>query len=139
MSWLFNGQEFTSDDIADFVSFVYIITCIPTGRKYIGKKRFEFMRSKKRKDSKRRIRTYKESDWKEYYGSSSEVAKDIVKYGKEGFKREIIRLCKTKSEASYWELYEQMVNHVLLNEAEYYNNFVGTKIHRSHVNGKIER
>ena len=46
--WLYNDQEFTEDMIGDNVGFVYLITNLQNGRKYIGKKTFWF----KRKDKK---------------------------------------------------------------------------------------
>ena len=48
------------------------------------------------------------------------------------FKREILHLCKSKSEMSYLELKEQMDREVLLND-EYYNGIIQVKIHRAHV------
>jgi hypothetical protein len=34
---------------------------------------------------------------------------------------------------SYWELWHQMVNHVLFKPEKYYNAYVGARIHRKHV------
>ena len=36
-AWTFKGTTFTSDDINDFFGFVYCITNLQTGRKYIGR------------------------------------------------------------------------------------------------------
>ncbi|HYT44988.1 MAG TPA: hypothetical protein VEP90_21855 [Methylomirabilota bacterium] len=136
MTWLFCGSEFTPDQIEDNVAFVYMIVNQVTEKKYIGKKRFEFTRSKKVKDKKRRVREVKSSDWEDYYGSSPEVAKDIVKYGKEKFTRIILKLCKTKGLASYYELKEQIDRGVLFQPAEYYNSYIGARIHRNHLKEK---
>ena len=38
--WTYNGEEFTSDMIEDYVGFVYIVTMKNTGKKYLGKKLF---------------------------------------------------------------------------------------------------
>jgi hypothetical protein len=79
----------------------------------------------------------KKSDWEDYYGSSKELAKDIASLGKEHFKREILRFCETPAVATYYELKAQMEADVLLNPALYYNNYVGARIHRKHVLGKV--
>jgi len=131
--WLLNNEPVTPDAVEGYKSFVYVITNLANGKKYVGKKRLMFIRRKKIKDSKRRKTFVKPSDWEDYYGSSEALAKDIVKYGKENFQREILRLCKSNAEASYWELWEQMSRHVLYNPIEYYNNYCGARIHRNHV------
>ena len=84
------------------------------------------------KTRKRRVRTRVESDWRDYYGSSKEVQLLVEENGADNYKREIIQLCKTKGECSYWEMYHQLINHVLLKD-EYYNEFVGGKIHSKHL------
>ena len=131
--WIYEDTEFNPTDefLEEYQGFVYCLTEISTGKKYIGKK--FFWKPKilpKTKTRKRRVRTRVQSDWRDYYGSSEQV-KTLVEGGQE-FHREVLRLCKTKGECSYWELYEQMVNHVLLKE-EYYNEFVGAKIHAKHL------
>ena len=133
MEWIYQEKPVDPSILDNYVGFVYNITNVLTGRQYIGKKRLKFVRSKKIKTKKRKIKVTKESDWKTYYGSSNELLLDIEKYGKDQFKREITRFCKSKGECNYWELYYQMVNHVLLNPADYYNNYVGARIHRKHV------
>jgi hypothetical protein len=136
MVWLFQGREVTPEDLAGYKSFVYVITNTVNGKQYIGKKKLFFTRSKRLKNSKRRIREVKDSDWEDYYGSSDTVAKDIVCFGKEAFRREILHLCESPAKASYYEIKEQLLRDVLLKPVEFYNSFVGCKIHRSHVLGK---
>lgn len=131
--WLYNGQPVQPDDLEGFKAFVYIVTNEDNGRKYVGKKRLYFTRRKPIKGSTRKRKEVKESDWQEYYGSSSEVAKDIARLGKDSFRREILRFCISHAEASYWELYEQLTREVLFKPGEYYNNYVGARIHRNHV------
>lgn len=46
------------------------------------------------------------SDYKtdsHYYGSGSVIQKAIKKYGKENFKKEIVKLCKSKQDLDNWE------------------------------------
>lgn len=129
--WLYNEIEFTSEMIDDNVAFTYLITNLSTNKKYIGKKLFTSSKSYQKNNKKKKKRV--ESNWKSYYGSSEDLKNDVAKYGKENFKREILRLCKSKSEANYYELREQMVQDVLL-KPDYYNSFVGTRINKKHLN-----
>ena len=50
--WLYQGTNFTSDDINDFFGFVYCITNNKNGRKYIGRKYFWKFRTPKGKKRK---------------------------------------------------------------------------------------
>ena len=71
--WYYKEKEF-NETPEDFQGFVYMITDINTGKKYIGKK--NFWKPKilpKTKTRKRRVRTRTESDWRTYFGSSEEV------------------------------------------------------------------
>jgi hypothetical protein len=132
--WYMNNIEFTEapDDIE---GFVYVITDRRNDKKYVGKKKFWSVTRKpplKGKTRKRVVR--KESDWMKYYGSSELVNQLLVEHGEDNFHREIIHLCKTKGEMSYLEAKEQFDRNVLLND-EYYNEFIGCKIHSKHVTG----
>ena len=103
MSWSYKGQPLTEIPEGGYIGFVYIIECIPTGQKYIGKKIFHSTSRKPVKGSTRRKKTVKESDWKNYYGSSELMRSLILTFGKDQFIRTIVRLCKSKSEESYYE------------------------------------
>ena len=131
--WTYQEALFTSDMINDYYGFVYEITDTDNQKKYIGKK---FFWNKKRlpplKGRKNKRNKLVESDWKEYYGSSEAVKQLVEESGKERFKREIIKLCKSKGECSYWEAKLQFNYDVLLKD-EYYNEFIGVKIHSAHV------
>ena len=132
--WYMNDIEFT-DAPDDIEGFVYVITDTRNDKKYVGKKRFWSVTRKpplKGKKRKRVIR--KESDWMKYYGSSDLVNQLLVEHGEDNFHREIIHLCKTKGEMSYLEAKEQFNRDVLLND-DYYNEFIGCKIHSKHVSG----
>jgi hypothetical protein len=131
--WLYNGEEFTSEMIKDYVGFVYIITDKSNNKKYVGKKTLVSKRKLPPLKGKTRRRTkIVESDWQKYYGSSEEVNLLVEELGPDNFHREILHLCKTKGEMSYLELKEQMDREVLLND-DYYNGIIQVKIHRSHV------
>lgn len=131
--WLYEGREFTSEDIGDSAGFVYEITDLSNGKKYIGKKNFWQKRMlPPLKGKKRRRKKITESNWKEYYGSSDLVNTLLEEKGPENFKREILKTCKTKGDMSYWELKYQVDFEVLFKE-EYYNEFIGAKIHSKHL------
>lgn len=131
--WIYEGKEFTSDMIEDNFGFVYEITDLDNDKKYIGKKWFWSTRKRPPLKGKTRKRTVKnESDWQNYFGSSDEVKALVEEKGPERFKREILRLCKTKGECTYWEAKLQFEHDVLLKD-EYYNEFIGCRIHSRHV------
>lgn len=132
--WYYKNKEF-SETPDEFQGFVYIVTEVTTGKKYVGKKNFWKPKILPvTKTRKRRVRTRVESDWRDYFGSSEEVKLLVEKYGESSFKREIIRLCKTKGEMTYFEMKEQFDRSVLLDD-EYYNQFIGGKIHSRHLKG----
>lgn len=130
--WYYNDKVFETTP-EEYQGFVYVITELDTGKKYIGKKNFWKPKTlpitKKRK---RRVRTRTESDWKTYYGSSDEVRRLVESRGLENFNRKILKLCKTKGDMSYYEAKFQFDNDVLFND-DYYNNFIGCRIHAKHL------
>lgn len=135
--WYYQGKPFElpEEQLKDYQGFVYQITEIDTGKKYIGKKFFWKPKILPiTKTRKRRKRTVVESDWKCYYGSSKEV-QILVEQNPANFHREILKLCATKGLCSYYEAKLQFENDVLLRD-DYYNEFIGCKIHSKHVKGK---
>ena len=130
--WYYNNEQFDSTP-EEFQGFVYLITEIDTNKKYIGKKNFWKPKTLPiTKTRKRRVRTRVESDWREYAGSSEKVTTLVESRGLDKFKREILRLCKTKGEMSYYEAKLQFEHDVLLSD-EYFNEFIGCKIHSRHI------
>jgi len=134
--WIYKGSTFTSDDIGDFFGFVYCITNLQTGKKYIGRKYFTSRR--KPRGGKRKVTS--ESDWKRYYGSSKELKQDINKFGRSLFKREIISLHKTLGKVNYEETKQLFLNNVLTEAlddgtAAYYNsNILGRYMKKNYGN-----
>lgn len=132
--WIYDHKEFLIENRGDAIGFVYEITDKENNMSYIGKKGFFSTRKlQPLKGQKRKRKVVKESDWMDYYGSSEEVKLLVEQSGRERFERKILRLCATKGEMSYWELWHQMVNHVLFKPEKYYNAYVGARIHRKHV------
>tara|TARA_B100000212_G_scaffold55397_1_gene36644 strand:+ start:169 stop:597 length:429 start_codon:yes stop_codon:yes gene_type:complete len=133
--WVYNDKEF-NETPDEFQGFVYMVTEKDTGKKYIGKKFFWKPKILPiTKTRKRRVRTRAESDWREYYGSNKEVQSLVESKGKDNYKREILRLCRTKGECSYYEAKLQFQYDVLLSD-EFYNEFIGCKIHAKHIRDK---
>jgi hypothetical protein len=131
--WLYQGEEFTSDKIGDYVGFVYCLTDTENGKKYIGKKRFTRKITRPPlKGKKRKRRSVAESDWQTYYGSSPETKALVEEFGGERFKREILHLCPSLGEMSYGEIYYQ-IKHKVLFDDNYYNKFIGCRLHANHL------
>ena len=131
MTWYFEENEFSSP--GEYQGFVYRITELDTGKMYIGKKNFWKPKILPiTKTRKRRKRTIVESDWQKYYGSNNRVKDLLESKGEKAFKREILHLCKTKGEMSYMEAKLQFTFDGLLSD-QYYNEFIGCKIHANHV------
>ena len=135
MTWYFHntGEEFTEDSIDGHFGFVYCITHTQSGRKYIGKKFFTKSKTTQVKGKKKRTRV--SSDWMTYWGSNLLLQEEVKMNGEDQYVREILHLCKTKSELSYWETWEIFSRHALLNES-YYNQWVACKITKKHLTTK---
>lgn len=143
--WQYNSLPFT-EPTEELVGFVYIITNNVTGRQYIGKKNFWSTKTSQKTvvikstglKKKKKIRTKIPSDWQSYYGSNDELKKDVAELGAENFTREIIRLCTSKGEISYYEARHQFMNDVILHPDKFYNMWVFVRTHQTHVKHLIE-
>ena len=138
MSWTY--QNSIIEELPEScVAFVYLITNTITGRKYIGKKLAKFSKTsvktvklKNGTTKKKKIRSKIDSDWKEYYGSSEELSRDVATLGADKFTREILYYCKSKAESSYVEAREQFARKVL-ETTDYYNGHIQVRVHKSHI------
>lgn len=128
--WTLDGKIIDTEDIEQYYGFVYRITNLTNNKKYIGKKFFYASKTKQVKKKKKRYKA--ESDWKTYYGSNDALNQDVLTLGKQNFKREILRLCKTKGTCNYYEAREQFVLDVL-KDSDYYNLWIQVKVHKSHI------
>jgi len=135
--WYYEDKEF-NETPEQYHGFVYMITELETGKKYIGKKFFWKPKTLPvTKTRKRRVKTRVESDWRSYWGSSRELQETVENNGKDKYRRDILRLCETKGECSYYEAKLQFEYDVLLRD-DFYNEFIGCKIHSKHL-GKIKQ
>jgi hypothetical protein len=140
--WTFNNI-IVEELPEDCVGFVYLITNRANSRMYIGKKLAKFAKTtyktvtlKNGTKKKKKIRSKVDSDWRDYYGSSDELNKDVVKFGKDNFLREILFYCKSKAECSYIEAREQFSRKVLESE-QYYNGQISVRLHKTHILKKL--
>jgi len=111
--------------------YVYQITHLPTGKKYIGKKSLIY--NQKKKIGKRELALWegkgrppvykivqKESDWKTYYGSHHFIKEEIKKGNQADFKREILQPAYSKKEINF--LLKKLFFFFKLIESEEYLN-----------------
>ena len=133
MTWLYQGVDVEELDLTEYNSFVYCIEHNETGKKYFGKKRLRRkVRRKPLKGKKRSRISYKESDWRAYWGSNEVLQAEVIKQGPKAFTRTILRFCKTLSESSYYEAKEQFDNDVLFYPDKYYNEWISVRLRSSH-------
>lgn len=125
--WRYQNNEINSIDKFpnDSFGFVYRILNTNNNKIYIGKK-FLFHNSRKKINGKIK-KVKKESDWKTYCGSNKDLKNDI----KNGHvvEKEILQICKTCKQLTYYEMKHLFANSVLENQ-EYYNDNIGGKFFR---------
>lgn len=137
--WYYNEQVLTELP-EDKIGFVYLITNLTTGRRYIGKKLSKFSRVKYKMvtqkngiKKRKKIRSKIDSDWQTYWSSSPEVQADVKQLGENKFRREILYFADSKGQLSYLEAREQFHRRVLEEPNQWYNGIIQCRIHRSHV------
>jgi hypothetical protein len=123
--WLYKGKPI-SEAPEDLFGFVYLITNIISGKKYIGRKYFGTTRRVKVAGKKRRKIIRKDSNWREYTGSSKSLNKDIETLGKDKFKFEILIIGETKGQVNYLEENIHHRYHVSVKD-DFYNDCIGPR------------
>jgi len=121
--------------------FIYMVTHLPTKKKYIGKKVLYFERNVKlgkralealkeerkaagiggRVPAKKKV--VKESDWKTYYGSQEDIKKLARTSKPEDWTREILDFVPTKKLLTYYE-----IKHIFKNDALEDSDFLNDNI-----------
>lgn len=89
------------------IGFVYLTTNLVNGKVYVGKHEFNSV--------------------KDYIGSGTAFKNAVKKYGKENFRRKILRLCYTLHELRIWE-------HVYIVKYKSYVCSIGYNIAKGDVN-----
>ena len=144
-SWRYKDQLITeiSDMPEGTYGFIYRVIHLPTKKKYIGKKVLFFERNVKLgkreteqlKEERRsqgiggrvptKKKVIKESDWKDYYGSQTEI-KSLVRSSKpEDWTREILEFVPTKKLLTYYEIKHIFINNALEDPDFYNDNILG--------------
>jgi hypothetical protein len=136
MSWICKTHQI--EDITQFpentFGFVYMTTHKPTGKSYIGKK--VLFHNQKKKLGKKEIAALtgvvgrrpsyklvvKESDWKTYYGSQTQIKQILLEGKKDEFERTILKMCPDKKSMTYFEVKYQMLYQVLEKPDEFFND-----------------
>lgn len=134
MTWTYNNEPVTQELLDDHWGFVYVIRNKVSGRRYVGKKFFTKAGYKTVKGKRKKIRLA--SDWESYYGSNKVLLEDVEKLGADQFERYIIRLCKNKSECTYWETHFIFQFEALLSD-RWYNEWVACKVSKRNVMPKV--
>ena len=89
------------------IGYIYLTTCLVNGKIYVGKHEF--------------------NGQKNYIGSGTIFKRAVKKYGKENFKRKILRLCYSLHELRVWE-------HVYIVKHKSYIRSIGYNIAKGDVN-----
>lgn len=132
MTWLYDGKELEELPVG-CEAFVYLITNNTNGMKYVGKKLAKFKVTKAPlKGKKNKRRSTKESDWRDYWGSSDRLKEDVERLGEDKFTREILYFCPSRGIASYLEAREQFERRVLETD-EYYNGIINVRVGGSNI------
>ena len=127
MQWTYQGK-IVEEISEEYIGFVYLITNLTNNKKYIGKKLAKFKVTKKPlKGKKNKRRSTKESDWRDYWGSSDTLNADVENLGPQNFTREILYYCTSRGEMSYIEAKEQFDRRVLETD-EYYNGIINVRV-----------
>lgn len=130
-NWKFNGKDIVDEDVpSSGIGFIYIITQISTGKKYIGKKLLQFSKTKTIKGVKKKVKV--QSDWKNYWSSSPTLLEYMEEQGTDDFSREILVFCSSKGSLLYSE--ELALYHVgALESDDWINKNIRSKIYSSWV------
>lgn len=112
-----------------YFGFIYLITNLTTGKRYIGRKQFHRYRKSK---------IVGESDWATYTGSNRKLNADILELGMENFTFKLILHTQNRGIHRYAEVKEIIKNDAILskNKDKFYNGQVDAVRYRP--NDKLE-
>ena len=141
MNWKYKGKEVTSvRQLPENVKgFIYVLT-FSDGKQYIGRKSFFSTRKKKfgKKQlatiTDKRLKTYEtvvaESDWTNYNSSNKTIKEGLKEGTVEIESREIIKLCFTDKQMTYYETQALFCYGVLEHPENYYNDNILGKFYK---------
>lgn len=132
--WLYQNKQIQelTDMPENTFGFIYEVTHIPSGKKYIGRKQLisitrkllgkkELALQTDKRLSKKKTIT-KETDWKTYHGSHPEI-KQLIKGNKQlEFTREILMFVPTKKQLTYYENKFLFIKGVIEPDSNYMND-----------------
>lgn len=136
MNWLHEGKEVV--ELADFpegaFGFVYRVTNLINGKEYIGRKQIMSNRTlSPLKGTKKKRKVQKESDWKTYYGSHTEIKQLIKEGNQDKFRREIIQFAYSPKHLTYLETSYLFRCAVLEHPDLFYNDNILGKFFRKDI------
>jgi hypothetical protein len=133
--WNYKGKIINNiEDMGEIIpfGFIYEVTHLPTGKKYLGKKQLISVQKKalgkkelalitdKRLSKKKTVT--KETDWKDYHGSHLEIKQMIKDKKQSEFKREILIFVSSKKLLTYYEDKYLYINGVIEPGSTYFND-----------------
>lgn len=142
--WGYNGDCLKRQP-EGFTGFIYLITNLKDGRIYIGKKQFLTYRKKRiskkariaRKTRKRTEIERVDTQWLNYWSSSKELQEDVASLGELSFEREVLRLCKSKAEMTYYEGHYQYAYNVMFKPS--YNKWIFIRVRKVNLQSNANK
>lgn len=141
INWTYKGKDFLNIDDApeDAFGFIYKITNLTNDKYYFGRKNLGSvtkkkltLKEKKLLENSRKTFKYirKESNWKNYCGSSKTLLEDL-KIGHK-YSKEILEFCSSKALMTLRETSHIVCSGSLL-DINSYNMWVSAKIYKKHL------
>jgi hypothetical protein len=135
--WMHKGKPFnpTLDEIKEkgWVGYVYVITHLETGTKYIGQKKLtKIVKLAPLKGKKLKRKETRFSDWPKYWSSSEKLKELHKRDGSAAFTREILHICAGKAIMNYIETFAQLHVNALFRD-DYLNGIVNCRINTMQV------
>lgn len=128
--WIYAGQDKDRFDVKGelMLGFVYKVTELSTGRWYVGKKQCtRIAKLPPLKGTKRKRRVLKETPWRKYQTSSTNIVELCEEHGEEWFQWEILSFHNSKSMLAWVELGHQVRGDCLRNEMSF-NGIVNIRL-----------
>lgn len=135
--WIYKDKELVDEMIPEKAEgFVYLLTYVPTGQRYIGRKLLT--KAHRRQKNKKIIRSRIESDWRTYWSSSPEILSIIEKEGNtDNFKREVLMFAFTKGQLNYLE--ERLLYSIgSMESTEWLNSNIRSKMYKRNIINKFD-